>query len=582
MMKGQAVEYDYADPEAVALTQGGYRLYVGGGGAHQIVSFFSTDGINWTREEGVRVSDAAFPDAVLLPDDRIRLYFQQFSHEYRTGVIKSAISNDGGLTFTLEQGVRVPPRWHGELDPDGVGSPSTIRLPDGRFRMYYIGGKKDVAYGNSKKLVFLSAVSEDGLVFIPDKGTRIIPEDWLGSTLPKFGPMGQLIWSYIDGPEAVLAPDGLLKLYFWGGCNGICLSVSRDGLSFEKVGEIFSNSQLPVKGNAGDPAILQLKDGAWLLFYNSMLNSHRSIFIARQRTTGVSSPTPVPTPPRSPPATPQAELSFEVTVDAGIRLYDAGIPFVLKLRDGRFRVYYCGHGGILSAISSDGLAFTKESGIRISPIGPLGNNESVVCDPTVVELPNGKFRMYYKGGTGGSGPGQSIHKIFSAISSDGLTFQREGLVIDSAEQDNGFASVPEATLLSDGRVRIYFVSDGSYVGHGTVSAISSDGIRFTREATKVTAFVDPAITTLPDGRFMLVAPAIPVLPKGITSSVPAGIYALISPDGINFGLPKTILSDGKIWIDPTLVKIGTDTYRVYYWNPNEQPPQIHSLTLRLK
>ena len=325
----------------------------------------------------------------------------------------------------------------------------------------------------------------------------------------------------------------------------------------------------------------------------------------------IVSPTPIPLPPQSPkpttektiPPTKSAEpqktsqpspqsqpapttsaVSFEVTIDPGVRLSGGAIPYVLKLKDGGYRMYYCGMSapGILSAISSDGLEFIKESGVRLSPVG---GNESVVCDPTLVDLPDGRVRMYYKGGTGGGGggPSESIHRIYSAVSNDGLNFQREGLVVDSEiSGDGGFASVPAAIRLPDSRVRLYYVSNSSYVGHGVVSRISSDGINFTPESTKVAAFVDPEITTLPNQRVLLVASTIPVLPKGIKAPVPAGIYAFVSSDGINFGDPIKLVADGKIWIDPAIIKTGEKTYRLYYWSPNENPNLIHSATLRLK
>jgi len=287
--------------------------------------------------------------------------------------------------------------------------------------------------------------------------------------------------------------------------------------------------------------------------------------------------------PQNKPAPTTSAVSFEVTIDPDVRLSGGGIPYVLKLKDGRYRMYYCGMSapGILSAISSDGLEFTKESGTRLSPVG---GNESIVCDPTLVDLPDGRVRMYYKGGTGGGGgPSESIHKIYSAVSNDGLNFQREGLVVDSEiSGDGGFASVPAAIRLPDSRVRLYYVSNSSYVGHGVVSRISSDGINFTTESTKVAAFVDPEITTLPNQQVLLVASTIPVLPKGIKAPVPAGIYAFVSSDGVNFGDPIKLVADGKIWIDPAIIKTGEKTYRLYYWSPNENPNLIHSATLRLK
>ena len=116
----------YADAEVLALPGGGYRMYVGYMGDHSIVSFFSDDGLDWSPEAGVRIASGAFPDAVLLPDGRVRLYYQG------PGVIQSAISNDGGLTFSPEAGTRIGRGWHGDLDPDNVGAPTTVRLPDGR------------------------------------------------------------------------------------------------------------------------------------------------------------------------------------------------------------------------------------------------------------------------------------------------------------------------------------------------------------------------------------------------------------------------------------------------------------------
>ena len=156
----------------------------------------------------------------------------------------------------------------------------------------------------------------------------------------------------------------------------------------------------------------------------------------------------------NPPAIKKFQV-LSVTKEPGSRISGGSVPFITKLDDGRFRLYYCGPGGILSAISSDGLGFTQESGVRI---GPNFSNkfEKIVCDPTLIKLHDGKVRMYYKGADSGQGgPGQAIHKIFSAISSDGLNFQREGLRVDSElSGDKGWASVPDAIMLPDGRVRL--------------------------------------------------------------------------------------------------------------------------------
>src|SRR4030043_37510 len=68
------------------------------------------------------------------------------------------------------------------------------------------------------------------------------------------------------------------------------------------------------------------------------------------------SPVPAPSPETTPapelePESKEPEAQFIWTIDSGIRLEDATVPNILRLEDGRFRLYYGGPGGILSAVS---------------------------------------------------------------------------------------------------------------------------------------------------------------------------------------------------------------------------------------
>ena len=272
----------------------------------------------------------------------------------------------------------------------------------------------------------------------------------------------------------------------------------------------------------------------------------------------VSTTTPAQMPP----------VSFTWTKDLGIRVSGGQVPYVYKLKDGRFRMYYCGlRGGIESAISSDGLNFQTESGLRLAPI--YGGSETIICDPTLVELSDGRFRLYYKGANIGGGP--AIHKIFSAISSDGLNFERERLVIDSDKTDDqSWASVPEAIKLSDGRVRLYYVSRSC--GRGcVVSAISSDGLNFTKEETKIYDYVDPSMTQLPDGRFFLIT-------ANFTQQGGTELYSFISNDGTHFdnANPQSVIIESVA--DPAIVRVDDKTYRIYYWKIPDGSPVIYSIT----
>ena len=284
------------------------------------------------------------------------------------------------------------------------------------------------------------------------------------------------------------------------------------------------------------------------------------------------------------------ESVFEVSweKDNGPRVTGGSVPFVHKLKNGQIRLYYCsGDQGILSSISQDGLTFTKEPGVRI----PGGTGfELHVCDPTIVDLPDGRMRMYYKGANSmNPGPGQSIHKIFSAISSDGLTFQKEGLRIDSETNgDNGWASVPDAIVLPDGRVRIYYVT-ASEMEHGIGSAISTDGLNFVKESgIRVSNLVDPALVKIADKYVLFAAsldekvgvdPALVKIDKDERFvEVPRGIYYAESSDGLIFGEPVAVFQENDVY-DPTVLKVDEDTIRVFYGKVvPPDPPRVESHT----
>jgi hypothetical protein len=290
-------------------------------------------------------------------------------------------------------------------------------------------------------------------------------------------------------------------------------------------------------------------------------------------------PPPAPTP--TPSESQNTIAQFFWTADEGIRLEDASVPNILRLEDGRFRLYYGGAGGILSAISQDGLTFAKESGVRV-PSGSQGSLEMIVSDPAPLMLKDGRIRMYYKCASGSGGPGQAIHSVFSAVSTDGLLFEKEGIRIDSQQTpDGGWASVPEAILLPDDKVRIYYVSDGDDVGHGIVSAISEDGLNFVREGPVLTGFVDPAVIRLASGEYLMLAVAFPIGAKDNLTDADPGIYSLRSQDGINFNNRELVLA-GEGNIDPAIADIGDGIYRVYYWNAMDKPSVIRSITGKLQ
>ncbi len=206
---GGAVSGKYADADVVDLGNGKFRMYYSvepevAGNKLEIYSATSSDGKTWQQENGTRKTMATFPDAIKLPDGRFRIYYQN------AGVIKSATSTDG-LTFTDEPGTRIAKDETG-FNLESVGAQTTTQLDDGTFVMAYRGtinipyqGKDKVPNQNTQ--LYFYATSTDGLTFTK-KGLAL---DSRNDTLNGLTDGGEWFkWSPSSDSEQV---D--LRLYFW-------------------------------------------------------------------------------------------------------------------------------------------------------------------------------------------------------------------------------------------------------------------------------------------------------------------------------------------------------------------------------
>jgi len=217
----------------------------------EIYSSVSTDGINWTQEEGIRKTMATFPDVVKLPDGTWRMYFQN------AGVIKSAVSSNG-LSWTDEPGVRISKNESG-YDLENVGAQGTIRLDDGTYIMAY-RGTINKPYQTTEKIpnkdthVYFWATSKDGLTF----GKKGLAIDSRNETL-----LGA-----VDGAEWVKWDDGQSRIYFWS-YAGVYHVTYQDN-SFSQPVFDFTNNKDPMAkfspNPPGDPTIMKI-NGKWFMYY---------------------------------------------------------------------------------------------------------------------------------------------------------------------------------------------------------------------------------------------------------------------------------------------------------------------------
>lgn len=162
-------------------------------------------------------------------------------------------------------------------------------------------------------------------------------------------------------------------------------------------------------------------------------------------------------------------------------------PTVVQLADGRYRLYFTssaqGPGGepaIYSAVSTDALHYAFEEGARFAPAGGT-------VDASVVSF-GGQWHLFSHNQKANTGLG------FHAVSSDGLTFQQlAGVDVGAGRQWIGNAVVAGGTLR-------YF---GSGQG-GIWSASSADGARWTLDSGIRVVGGDPSAVVLGDGQMLLV------------------------------------------------------------------------------
>ena len=216
-----------ADPWIVRLDDGRYRLYYAVAIDEPtawwgMVSWISSDGLRFTQESGYRLEGyTLFQHCIVRNSDgSYRMYWldqkQGFVNNLGNKAIKSALSTDGGWTFSEEVGERLT--YSGTAyETNGIVSCRVLLLPNGSLRMYY--------HAISDYDRILSATSSDGLNFTREGGVRLDrlcpPETRFGGVTPVIDAQGAVhvfvqtvrcTGNYVN-PQAGLfdgsTPDGL-------------------------------------------------------------------------------------------------------------------------------------------------------------------------------------------------------------------------------------------------------------------------------------------------------------------------------------------------------------------------------------
>jgi len=256
---------------------------------HQVYETSSSDGLNFNQKGEMILDKASVPDVVKTGDDKLFIYAVDGAGRSRSGVMV-AVSADNGASW--QQGSVQIDSGDKEMS---VADPQAVLQDDGSIRLFYLTAtglpdkKNGVAVNmNQGTYMIKSALSQDGINFIEEKGTRY-----------------QSIGEQITDPDVIKINDKWYMYLAKG--SELIATVSSDGDNFEFLQSIRKNGS----------------------------------------------------------------VSKTVSID-----------------NKQFRQYFC-RNGISSAMSSDGLNWTDDSGVRIEQ----ANNETL-CDPSPVKIDSGWLMIY--------------------------------------------------------------------------------------------------------------------------------------------------------------------------------------------
>lgn len=240
----------------------------------------------------------------------------------------------------------------------------------------------------------------------------------------------------------------------------------------------------------------------------------------------------------------------------------ASVPDVLELtkdsklgKAGTLLLYFVdfsrvtgpGTEGISVATSIDGINWSEAQQVIIEE----KLNRGAAVDPSVVELPDGRIRMYFFGsditsGDPASQPGE--HKIYSAISSDGINFiVEEGIRFQMQE-------ITDPEVIQVRSEWLMFLSRG----RETLLARSEDGLNFILDKDFILQIGGvPGAVALPSGEVRIFACS----PEGIVSAVfdPKSDKPLTQDKGAR--IPKDI---DAIVADPSPILRKDGSYYLIY------------------
>ncbi|MBI2075701.1 MAG: hypothetical protein HYT72_00445 [Candidatus Aenigmarchaeota archaeon] len=222
-------------------------------------------------------------------------------------------------------------------------------------------------------------------------------------------------------------------MYYTG--NGIEMAQSSDGLNFVHLGTIIDIKDVNGVDMVTNPAVFETNYGKYrMIFEGSKMfrdKNDRKLYSA---------------------------ISLDGLiwiVEEGVRFQDAGdgkpgelftsVPDIMRLDDGRLRLYYTRGGTSATALSNDdGLTWIKETNLKL---------RKVAIDPDIVLLDDGTYKLFFTSFADEFGVGEQW--IMSANSADGVNFTIDERKLIGPSAPGGLVTDPDV-IKTDNGYRMYY------------------------------------------------------------------------------------------------------------------------------
>ncbi len=224
--------------------------------------------------------------------------------------------------------------------------------------------------------------------------------------------------------------------------RGIELAKSSDGLNFINAGKVIDERAINGVDMVTNPAVFETKDGKYRMIYEGSrlaedekgghYQSDRKLYSAISND------------------------GILWAVEEGVRFQDAGdgkpgelftsVPDIIRLSDGRLRMYYTRGATSATALSNDeGLTWTKETDLKLF--------RKVAIDPDVLLLDDGTYKLFFTTFEDEFGIGEQW--MASANSADGINFAvDEGKLLEPSTA-GGLVTDPDVIKVDNG-YRMYY------------------------------------------------------------------------------------------------------------------------------